>query len=403
MSLPKVEIKIQNGQLGQTLQTDDGIAGMILTGSAVADKKLGDETVEQIKLNKPRQLFNLRDAEALGITALGENAFAHGQIQKFYEEAQPGAVLWIMLVDGKVSMTQACDPLGPYAPALEDASQRKIKLLAVSTKASTSSSADPVSGLDADVSTAVEKAQDLADNYAEHYRPFRVILDGKCFSGVPADLKDYTEDDKNRVCLFLCNDDKNSKNADVGTLAGRLAAIPVQRNIGRLKDGALEAKKMYFTDGKSVDFYQDAWEQIHDKGYIICRTYTGKSGYFFADDPTLTSPADDCNSLARGRVIDKVIELTYATYVNELLDEIPLDEYGNINPVIVKSWQNMIENAIDLTMTAKGEVSSVKAYINPDQLILETGRTRINLRILPVGYNKIIEVELGFDKNLKNA
>ena len=390
MGLPKVAIKLESDRLGQPPQTDDGMAGMIVSGVTTATGKIG--------IAEPRQLFSLGDAEKLGIKPSGKNAFAHGQIRKFYEEASSGAALWVMLVDASVSMEQACDLRGDYAPALEEASQRQIKLLAVSTQ-TTPASPSLVSGLDAEVSKAVVKAQALAAHYAKNYRPFRVVLDGKNFSGKVSELYGYNEDDKNRVCIFLCNDNA-SKNADVGTLVGRAAALPVQRNIGRVKDGPLKALKMYFTDGKSIEAHEDEWGSIRDKAYISCRTYAGKPGYFFTDDPTLTSVTDDYNSLARGRVIDKVIELTYTTYVTELLDEIPLKDDGTINPALIKAWQNEIENAIDLAMTANGEISSARAYIDEHQPILQSGKIQIVLRILPASYSKFIEVHLGFDTNV---
>ncbi len=392
MGLPSVTIKLENGRLGQTPQTEDGIAGMILTGAATAGK---------IAIGEPKELFRLGDAERLGIESGGKNAFAHSQIRKFYEAALPGAALWVMLVDASVTLEQACDLQGDCAPTLEEATQRQIKLLAVSTKAN-AASPSLVGGLDADISKAVLKAQALAAYYAENYRPFRVVLDGKNFSGTVSDLTDYSEGDQNRVCIFLCNDNA-SRNADVGTLLGRAAALPVQRHIGRVKDGPLSALKMYFTDGQPVEAHENELGHIRDKAYISCRTYAGKSGYFFADDPTLTSDTDDYNSLARGRVVDKVIGLAYATYVSELLDEIPLADDGTINPALIKTWQNEIENAINLAMTANGEISSVKAYIDEHQPILQSDTIQITLRILPVGYNKFIEVHLGFDTNVNNA
>ena len=389
MALPGVKIELKNGGLGQAPQTKDGIAGIILTGKAVTGK---------LELNKAYQLLSLEDAEDLGIESKGDNAFAYGQIAKFYTYASAGSPLWMMLVDAAVSMEQACDKEGDYAPALEIASGNEIKLLAVSTKAAKAPT--PKGGLAQDVSAAAIKAQALAEKYTRVYSPFRVILDGKNFSGKPGDLTDYKGDNKNRVCIFLCNENKDSRNADVGTLLGLAASLPVQRNIGRVKNGPLQAKALYLTDGKSVEEYQGALESIHDKAYITCRAYAGKSGYFFTDDPMLTSNTDDYNSLARGRVIDKAIQLTYKTYVTELLDEIPMEKDGTINPAVVKSWQAMVENAINLTMTANGEISAVKAYIDAGQKVLSTNKLEINLKILPIAYNKFIEVSLGFSTNL---
>ena len=59
MGLPKVNIKLGNGNLGQSSATDDGVAGLILTGKAVEG---------QLELNKSYQLSSTRDLATLGIT-----------------------------------------------------------------------------------------------------------------------------------------------------------------------------------------------------------------------------------------------------------------------------------------------------------------------------------------------
>lgn len=38
MALPNVTINLENGNLGRIAQSDDGVAGLILTGAAVSDK-----------------------------------------------------------------------------------------------------------------------------------------------------------------------------------------------------------------------------------------------------------------------------------------------------------------------------------------------------------------------------
>ena len=97
--LPGVSITINNDQLGQTNQTADTIAGLIATGVTVAGA--GNVTV-----NLPYQLFSLEDAEAIGITAGGTNAYAHSQIKDFYDGAGKGAGLWIIRLPWPICWTQ---------------------------------------------------------------------------------------------------------------------------------------------------------------------------------------------------------------------------------------------------------------------------------------------------------
>ena len=107
----------------------------------------------------------------------------------------------------------------------------------------------------------------------------------------------------NRVSILLSNTDGEPE-ASIGLALGRLASTPVQRNIGRVADGAVESLNAYFTDGQTVGSKINSWESIHGKGYIFLRNFVGKAGFFFSDDPTLTSANDDFKTLANGFVMD---------------------------------------------------------------------------------------------------
>jgi len=77
-----------------------------------------------------------------------------------------------------------------------------------------------------------------------------------------------------------------------------------------------------------------------------------------------------------------------------------LDDAGKISPAIVAGWKADIENAINQQMTANGEISGTKATIDPDQDILGTNTLSVKLQVLPVGYSKYIEINLGFTTSL---
>ena len=59
MAKPDVKIVLGNGRLGRTAATDDGVAGLILTGKAVDEK---------LVLGTHYVLSSTRDLVTLGIT-----------------------------------------------------------------------------------------------------------------------------------------------------------------------------------------------------------------------------------------------------------------------------------------------------------------------------------------------
>lgn len=391
MPLPGVTIEIQNGTLGQVPQTDDAIVGLLVQGPAVGGG---------IQVGTPTLYTSLAEAEADGITAAYDTANTvrvHKHISEFYAQAGDGARLWVMLVSQAVSMEDMCDiSEANYAVKLLNAADGKIRVLGVTRSPANGYTPDTTANqIDLDVVTAINLAQAMATAYAEDFAPLRVVLEARHFTGTASGLVNLKARDDNRVSVIL-GDDVTGGGGAVGLLLGRLAAVPVQRNPGRVKDGSLSIEAAYI-GSETVESQPGKVTLIHDKGFITLRTYPRKSGYFFTDDPTATSATDDYNSLARGRVIDKAITLAYDVFVEEILDEIEIDAQGRIAIDKAKYYQAIIENAIDTAMTANGEISSVTTLVDPAQNVLSTGQLCIELRIVPVGYAKEIVVKLGFN------
>lgn len=291
--LPNIKFNIATTGLGRLQADIQKIPGLIITGNTVEDK---------VTIGKSYQLFSLEEAKNLGIDET-ENPFAYKHVNAFYAYAGEGAELWIMLVSDATSMAQVTDKTGTIAPKLIQDAAGKIRVLGVTKESSGSETS--ANGLDADVDAAVLKSQALASDFANKYYPFRVLISGNNYSGTASELKDYTSNTYNKVSILLSNTD-GEREASIGLALARLASTPVQRNIGRVKDGAVEDTQAYFTSGQKVESQSVSWESIHDKGYIFLRNYVGRAGFYFSDDPTLTKTDDDFKSLANGFVMDRI-------------------------------------------------------------------------------------------------
>lgn len=383
MGLPKVAITLGNGNLGARIATDDGVAGLVLTGVATAGLPLGT----------PKVIFSLSEAEELGILATGSNAGAHRHIREFYDLAGEGAELHIMTVADTVTLTQMADLTNAAGAAkLLDAAQGRIRLLGLTRTPAAAYTPVLADGLDKDSLDAISKAEQLAQAYTAQYKPVRVLIEGRELQtanlATLKDLRTYTANHAGIVAGSTTDDGS----ASVGLVLGRAASIPVQRNIGRVKDGALPILAAYVNTEKAEDL--SSGDMLHDKGYIFLRTFAGRSGYYLNDDPMCAPVTDDYSQLALGRVIDKAIMVSYQTYVEELNDEITIDENGRISIPVVKYLQSKIESAVNLAMA--DEISSFSAYIDAAQNVLSTGKLTVKASIVPMGYTKTIEVLLGF-------
>lgn len=392
--LPGVNITVENGALGRVATTRDGVAGMILVGMSKPN----------CPLYVPKQIFGLKEAESLGFTAeadVTDKVDTYQQIKEFYDEAGNGAELWIMTVPVTRTMTELMDAslTSNTARLLLDAAQGRIRLLGISRyiDATVEYEQDDIGGMDEDVHQALPKANAMALEYRDVYKPFHVFIDGRGWNGVVSDLVDLRTYMYPKTSVVLATTKSAKTSAAIGLVLGRAARLPVQRNIGRVKDGPLNCGTLYFGNGSKIESYTNAQiAQIYSKGYITPRIYVGKTGYFLTDDPTATGMNDDFLTIANNRVIDKALTIVYSTYVNEINDEIEMTEEGKLSATKVTYFRQILTNALNQNMLNVGEVSNVDVYVDPEQNVLANDKLTIVVRIVPVGYAKQIEVSLGF-------
>jgi len=384
--LKKITFNVSSNGLGQLQAVDGKVPALLMTGVAVAGKA---------QLNTAYQIFAITDAVNLGITSTGSNTLAYKEIADFYAKAGSGAELWFMLVASTVTYTQMADLTGTYATTLLDAASKSIRRIGFVKAPQVG---DTISnGLDADIATAVVKAQELCVDYSTRYGFVRAVISGNKFSGSAASLFDYTTTQNNRVGILLTNNGDGDANiASVGEMLGCYASVPIQRQVSRVKNGAVAQLTARFTNGANVSTLENAWQAIADKGYIFLRSYPRTSGFYYSSDQTLTQRTDDFNSFVRGDVMDDAILIAYGELVQSLGDEIPVSEDGKIHPSIVKGWQSSVENQLVGLLVNTGALSGARCIIDPNQNVAQTGILNIEIRLLPIGYSDELVINIGY-------
>lgn len=388
MSLPKVTIKYLNGLLGVTPESKDGLLALVLLGAATV--------ASTFEVGKPYLIYGPASLDDLGVTE-ENNARLVGIVREFYSEAPEGTPLYIAGYTG--TMTAFCNKdTGKLVQLVEQlkGDVRGVIIAGTGTEASTE-------GLSEDVLNAAPVAQAAAEHCADVlYAPVFVVLEGRAYSKA-SDLPDMTEQNYDRVAIMVGDTKKDSKDAAVGTLAGRIASTPIQRNIGAVLAGALGVTEMYL-GSELIDQCMTDVRTIHDKGYIVPRIHIGRTGYYFADDVMCCNTTDDYAHLTARRTVDKAGRIAYDTLLDFLLSEVELNEDGTMQEPVVKSWQASVESAIDGQMTSNGELSSVggsgcRCIIDASQNVLSSGRVDVTLKVRPFGYAREIDCKLGFLTN----
>lgn len=383
MALPNVNITLANGTLGQTLQTADGVCGMVLVGAS-------EGTIVQ---GSPFTVISLDDAKTKGLTQ-ANNPIAYKEITEFFNEAGTGATLYVLLVANTVTVESMADQTNANgAVKLLDYAAGKIRILGIMDDPS-AYTPTITSGLNAKVATAKTNMQTLATTYFNKQWPFRAVIAGENFSGTATALTDQISSAQNRVSILIGDTAASTNRAAIGLLLGRLAVIPVQRKVSRVKTGPLTSSTAYIVATDATQYTTTA--TIHDRGYITIRTFPNKSGYYFTGDPTCTATTDDYRFIARGRVIDKAQILAYATYVEEIDNEVLVNTDGTLNAGYCKFMEQQVTNQLNLIMTANNEISSATCYVDPAQNVLSTNIVNVVLKIVPVGYSSTINITLGF-------
>ncbi|MCK9452860.1 MAG: DUF2586 domain-containing protein [Bacteroidales bacterium] len=393
--LPRVKIDFANGALGQVSVSPDGVFGLLTTASPVVDK---------LELLKSYVVKSMDDVtNTLGVTA-ANNPGLHKVLTEFYNTAGEGTELWLRCFAETVSLTDMAtlSTANGIRDLLQDANGR---LRGVFIHRTPAEGYTPTisEGVDGDVATAKAAAQLTAEWSTQTLKaPIFLMIAGLYYSGNPVELADLTTGEQNRVGIFL-GDTVSGNGCAIGILAGRLAAIPVHRNIGRVKDGAaVTLTSAYLGDTKAE--LADAGS-VHDKGYITFRMHTGRSGYYFTDDPLATLPTDDYNHVTARRTVDKAYRLAYGAMLNELLEEIPVSDEGQVSVTFAKGLETLAENAVINSMTVNGELGNdpenqndtgVECLVDTNQNIVSTGFLKVGLRVKPYGYARYINVELGF-------
>lgn len=388
MSLPKLVIKLWNGALRRATKIDDGVAGLILTGAAVEGK---------FDLNKVYVFSSIRDLTTYGITA-ENNPLVFKEVTQFFTKRGDGGELYLLVVAPATTLVQMCANVdGSPIRKLIAYARGRIKLVGLNRLPAAGYEAQTdETGIDKDAVLAGELLQAISDNYRGKIMPFRALLPGLMWDGSTEKLYKPRESTYNAVQYVMASDQTIGEHhtAAIGQALGVYSAIAVHYSLGRVKNGIITLDGR-LTNGKTPEECEALLDALHDAGYVIYRTFTGRNGYYFNDDPMAAPLSDDYSNMYLGRVIDKAIVLAYGAYIDEILDSVEVDENGKLSAPVCVYYEGLMETAVKAGMN--NEISSFDVFVDPDQDLLTTSTLVATCKIVPKGVTRDIIVNLGFE------
>lgn len=194
--------------------------------------------------------------------------------------------------------------------------------------------------------------------------------------------------------------------SSLGAELGAVALANVQEDIAwvgkfNMSDGA-ELESPAFSNGvsfKDTSITSTLLDAIDLKRYTFLRKFPNKTGTFFNDDHTATSPTSDYAFINANRVIDKAIRGVYASLIDSLNAPLLLQADGKLanSTVLYLEGQSTVNTD---KMIRDGEASAIWCTINPTQNVASTSTILVAIDIVPIGTARHIIVNIGFKTSL---
>lgn len=224
------------------------------------------------------------------------------------------------------------------------------------------------------------------------------------FDGLPSATFDVPDANiaTAKMIIYTTNSGVNNHYSEIGLSLGRLASMPVQRNKGRVRSGALPGIiEAEFSGGVAYGEVSDTLtDNLHDKGYVFYRQFVEKSGWFFNSDCTCNAITSDFSFQNRTRTLDKACRIVRQVYVDELNDEVAVNQDGTLSPIVIRTFENRLNAALRTQMQERGEIVSYDVRIDPTQNVLATGLIKSTVRVRPFGTVSLIETTVEFETTL---
>jgi hypothetical protein len=410
MARSKVEVTRLQGRLGRVAPNTDGVAGFVTNGVAVTDK---------LVLGTVYILKSLADLEALGVTAAYDdtnNTLIHHHVSRWYAR-NPQAEIHIMVLAKTVTLTQMLDVENAYAAKISKDSKGRVKLIAAARNPADDYTATLDDGLDADVLTAIPKAQALKAFEDGKGREVSFVIEGREYNGTVGSAADLRTLNAPGVSVVIAADNDISKlkaiydhYAAVGDFMGMLTKASVSQNAGELvaEFNLQDTARGFFlnpglSSGTKLSTYSDAdLDTLDEKGFIFAETPDSFDGVYFNDMHTCVALTSDYAFVENNRTIDKMKRLARVAVLPRVKSKFDVDaDTGFIDPNVKANLEDTVIDALDVMRTDGDLSGGIDAYI-PDINLLGGDPIEIEITAVPVAIGREIKVSVGFTNPFNN-
>jgi hypothetical protein len=140
--------------------------------------------------------------------------------------------------------------------------------------------------------------------------------------------------------------------------------------------------------------------QLDTKRYLTFAKHYNYAGTFVEKPHTATLATSDFSNIQNNRVIGKAMRGVRLSLLPKLQSPLRLDSEGKLSADAVQYFSNLAAQTLRQMKTDE-EMSDYRVVIDPNQNILSTQVLRIKIGIIPMGWARIIVVDMGFTTNFQ--
>ena len=408
-----LQIIKKGGGISRTSVSQDGISGLLMQYVPINAYQKGKQggkvkTEEEVVVYR---LSSVEDAKNYGFTPeydIEHEIFVYRHIAEFFR-MNPNGDLFIGLLPMNLSYTAVVANALSFLKKAEG----KIRQLGIIYNGTV-----PFN-FNSEIKNVVAKAQTIYDQAYAEAMPCHILLEGRNFqyeAGVQnsPNLRSFNAPN---VSVTIVQDldfalennwnslqaEKNYHYADVGTVLGTISRAAVHQSIGWVKEFNIYGGSLTVAALSTIpisEIAQGDLKTLDEKGYILCKLYSGLDGIRLNGGPTCTTENDDLSYLEYARTMDKAVRGIYTNclpFVESNLYISPQTQM--IDPTNLKMIEIEASKAFE-RMVAEREISYYNIFIDPKQDILGTGILDLEFAIVPTGVARMVRATVGFKANI---
>lgn len=411
---PNITVNKLNGTLGRRGSNTDAVFGLVISAPAAVGAGAAVNGVVY-------PLKSQRDAVALGLTAQYDDTnkvLVYHHIDRFFKR-NPNGFLYLMTAPQTQSLADMADLSKDYAKKLLRSMGGKVKYLGIARNPLAAYEPVLETGLDADVLSAVTKAQAL---YAEEFSQFRyasVLIEGRSFNGTAAAAMDLRTLASPQVSITIAADPAISgakpeyqDYAAIGDVLGLISLAAVSQDPGEMDPKfnlSDPGRDMFVTAGLSsglaIDNYDDqSLNLLNEKGYIFPTAVAGYDGFYLSDSHTCSAlENNDYAYIENNRTIEKMITLARTSLLPKVKSRLRVDpDTGKLDEEDIKALETTGKKALE-PMEDAGDLSGGRdCYVDPDQDLLSGAPLVVEVSAIPLSIARSIVLNIGFSNPFKS-